>query len=166
MDIEYFNLVKYSKVLGRYALETPSHVYENLILEEYIVKEHEEMRFDLIIESMYETKLYYEYLDIILYINNIDNPLNVMSGQKILYPPKESLDSYRITIEDTEILGENKSINGNHSKVNRVDKNRADFINSNYTLNPVQSIDNKTSVDLINDRVDGASVVVYGINSN
>jgi hypothetical protein len=162
MDIEYFNLVKYSKVLGRYALETPSHVYENLILEEYIVKEHEEMRFDLIIESMYETKLYYEYLDIILYINNIDNPLNVQSGQKILYPPKDDLDSYRMVIQKTEILGDNnKNMNGNHTKVNRVDQNRADFISNNYTLNPVQSVDNQSSVKLVNN-----SVIISGLNSN
>ena len=107
MNIEYFNLVKYSNDLKRYSLETPSHVYINYVLEEYIVKDHEEMRFDLIIESMYESTLYYEYLDVILYINDIDNPLNVLSGKIILYPPKENLDSYRMVIQKTEILGDN-----------------------------------------------------------
>jgi hypothetical protein len=162
MDIEYFNLVKYSNELKRYALETPSHVYTNYVLEEYIVQEHEEMRFDLIIESMYESTLYYEYLDVILYINDIDNPLNVLPGKKILYPSKEDLDSYRMIIQKTEILGDNnKNMNGNHTKVNRVDKNRADFINNNYTLNPVQSPDNQGSVKMINN-----SVVISGLNSN
>ena len=162
MDIEYFNLVKYSNGLKRYALETPSHVYSNLALDEYIVQEHEEMRFDLIIESIYETNLYYEYLDVILYINNIDNPLNVQSGQKILYPPKDDLDSYRMVIQKTEILGDNnKNMNGNHTKVNRVDQNRADFISNNYTLNPVQYVDNQSSVKLVNN-----SVIISGLNSN
>ena len=162
MNIEYFNLVKYSNDLKRYSLETPSHVYINYVLEEYIVKDHEEMRFDLIIESMYESTLYYEYLDVILYINDIDNPLNVLSGKIILYPPKENLDSYRMVIQKTEILGDNnKNMNGNHTKVNRVDKNRADFINNNYTLNPVQSPDNQGSIKMINN-----SVVISGLNSN
>jgi hypothetical protein len=81
MDIEYFNLVKYSKVLGRYALETPSHTYNFGSLEEYIVQENEDMRFDLIMTSIYEDKMYYQYLDVILYLNNIDNPLNIRYGQ-------------------------------------------------------------------------------------
>jgi len=162
MDIEYFNLVKYSNDLKRYALETPSHVYSNYILEEYTVQDHEEMRFDLIIESIYETNLYYEYLDVILYVNNIDNPLNVLTGQKILYPRKEDLDSYRMEIQKTEILGDNnKNMNGNHTKVNRVDKNRADFINNNYTLNPVQSPDNQKSI-----KIENNNVVISGLNSN
>lgn len=163
MDIGYFNLVKYSKGLNRYALETPSHTYNFENLEEYIVQDIEEMRFDLIIKSIYEDKMYYEFLDVILYINNIDNPLNVISGQKILYPPKESLDLFRINIDSTELLGDDKNskISGNHSKVNRVDKNRADFINNNYTLNPVQSWDNQSSVTL-----DGNDLVITGLNSN
>jgi hypothetical protein len=111
---------------------------------------------------MYESTLYYEYLDVILYINDIDNPLNVLPGKKILYPSKEDLDSYRMIIQKTEILGDNnKNMNGNHTKVNRVDKNRADFINNNYTLNPVQSPDNQGSVKMINN-----SVVISGLNSN
>ena len=107
--------------------------------------------------------MYYEFLDVILYINNIDNPLNVISGQKILYPPKESLDLFRINIDSTELLGDdqNSKISGNHSKVNRVDKNRADFINNNYTLNPVQSWDNQSSVSL-----DGNDLIITGLNSN
>lgn len=162
MDIEYFNLVKYSKVLGRYALETPSHSYNFGTLEEYIVQENEDMRFDLIMTSIYEDKMYYEYLDVILYINNIDNPLNIRYGQKILYPPIQELELFRITIESTELLGEEKSnINGNHSKINRVDKNRADFINNNYTLNPVQSADNQSGVSL-----DGNNLIITGLNSN
>lgn len=162
MDINYFNLVRYSNILGRYSLETPSHTYVLRDLEEYTVQENEDMRFDLIILSIYEDKMYYEYLDVILYINNIDNPLNVRYGQKILYPSREDLDLFRIDIESTELLGDKKvNINGNHSKINRVDKNRADFINNNYTLNPVQSTDNQGSVSL-----EGNSLKITGLNSN
>jgi len=165
MDIEYFKLVKYSNTLGRYALETPSHIYENLILDTYIVQEHEEMRFDLIMESIYESSLYYEYLDVILYINSIDNPLNVLNGQVILYPSKDDLDSFRLKIQSTEFLGETPSINGNHSKVNRVDQNRIDFINNNYTLNPVQSTDNQSSIVLTNSSPGGdAMFTIKGLN--
>ena len=42
MDIGYFNLVKYSKGLNRYALETPSHTYnfENLEVNEIFLNKN------------------------------------------------------------------------------------------------------------------------------
>ena len=51
---------------------------------EYIVRKEEEMRIDLISFSIYKTT---DYADMILNLNDIDNPLNIKSGDVIYYIP-------------------------------------------------------------------------------
>jgi len=96
------------------------------------------MRMDLVIKSIYDDSFYIKDLDIILHINDIDNPLNVREGMVIFYPHVNSLDDYRHI--EVESNGSNKSVKqllGVPNKITRKDEKRKKFLDSDYSLPPV-----------------------------
>ena len=103
MNINYlYKIMKYSKSLKRFRLEDPAYIYDSTLdLSEYTVQKDEEMRLDLIIESIYGDISYYEYADILLYINGIDNPLNIRVGQKIYYPNLNNFEDLLVSPAET-----------------------------------------------------------------
>jgi hypothetical protein len=64
--------------------------YNTSALREYKVVLEDEMRVDLFFKNIYgiESSVLHLYLhdDIILYINNIDNPLSIKEGMLLRYP--------------------------------------------------------------------------------
>ena len=159
MNIECFRIFNFSNKLDRYLIETPVHIYNGLVnLQTYTVQKGEEMRLDMVIESIYGDLFYYKDADIILYINGIDNPLNIREGQVILYPPVGDLDSFRYSEEGKTPDDSIKSSLGVVNKSTRVDKNRSKFVESDYSLPPV--VLSKTEQPI---KIDANNIIVGGI---
>ena len=94
------------------------------------VSPENEMRIDLVSNSIYSTT---EYLDFILSFNDIDNPLNIMAGDTILYTDAQNIDNFRVKASQN-VDARNTLLNAN--KINKIDPNRQDFVDQNYSLPP------------------------------
>jgi hypothetical protein len=130
-------------------------------LSEYVVQSGEEMRIDLVMMSIYNTPYSLPELDVILFINNIDNPLSINKGDIILYPPIEALSSYRYEFDDSAKAGENvRKVLAVPNKTTLKDPNRKKFLENGYVLPPTVLDVAKPPV-----RVEGDKIVVGGINN-
>lgn len=114
-----------------YDLTESTFVTQNVPLYPYIVQRGEEMRIDLVSDSIFNTL---EYADILLNINNIDNPLNIKEGSIIYYSDTNVMDALRTSQPTSDTLVTSKLSNTNKST--RVDRNRKDYIEKNYSLSP------------------------------
>lgn len=162
MDITSFKYLKYNTIDEKWNLFVPSILYTNNNLSLYTVQSGEEMRIDLVVLSMYNDNYKaLDDIDIILRINNIDNPLNIIEGMELYYPPDiSSLDSYRILYDDNSNIG--KSIRDVLSKPNKTtkkDNNRKDFLENNYSLPPVVLEQSKSPI-----RLENGEIKIGGIN--
>jgi hypothetical protein len=95
----------------------------------YYVSEDEEMRIDLICNKIYQNT---DYIDIILNINMIDNPLNISAGTLLLYPAEKDIELYRVTTESQDTVSTLLNIN----KAPKTDPNRSQYIENSYSLPP------------------------------
>ena len=81
-----------------------------------------------------------EHIDIILRLNNIDNPLNIKEGMVLKYPTMGQFEFYRYSevLEDTnnETIKQ-LGVQNNPNKTTRVDPNRQNYIENDYSLSPV-----------------------------
>ena len=120
MDIKSLNeqvkRTSITKGSGLYNLFRPTIKCDNpeTKYQTYVVQREDEMRIDLIFQKMYEllpweVGPYLENIDIILTINNIDNPLNISQGMVLIYPELGSFDGFRIE-NDEESNSKKKSI--------------------------------------------------------
>jgi hypothetical protein len=130
-------------------------------MNEYIVQKGEDMRIDLVMLSMYEDPSVLEDMDIICFINDIDNPLNIFPGQKIYYPPIAQLDSYRIISNSTNSSSQVKNRLAVPNKTTRKDNNRSKYVENGYSLPPVVLNTPKAPV-----RLEGESILVGGVSKN
>ena len=123
-------------------LTTPSFLFNKNGLREYTVKREHSMRVDLILQDIYNlepdvVESYIENIDVLLYLNNIDNPLNIKEGQVLLVPSVDDFDKYRYERTNVEIEQNNikeKLVMPNKRKS---DKDRKKFKENNYSLPPV-----------------------------
>jgi len=147
MDIKSLHEgVKINPDTGLYNLFTPTFIFNNTIaLSEHIVTKDEEMRIDLIFANMYliEPSMmseYYQDIDVLLYINNIDNPLNIKEGMLLYYPAIDDIYRFRYTpsglINDTSITKQ-LGVPNTPNKATRTDKSRQNYIENDYSLSPV-----------------------------
>ena len=97
-----------------------------------------------------------EYLDLLMHINNIDNPLNIKEGAILYYPSSNKIDLYRIVEEKPQTV-QNKIINTN--KTTRKDSNREMYIKQGYSLPPV--VLEKPTEPV---RIEGDNIVIGGSN--
>ena len=98
------------------------------------------MRIDSVMLSMYpDYNAVLSDTDIILYINGIDNPLNIVEGMIIKYPRFEMLESFRIFLVDSKAAKSirNKLAVANPNKSTRKDGARQKFVENDYLLPPV-----------------------------
>jgi len=99
-------------------------------LQSHVVAPEEEMRIDLVCNNIYNST---EQVDFLLDLNDIDNPLNIMSGDNILYASITAIPEYRIkTIDNNNARA--KLLNANKSS--RRDDNRKKYLDDNYVLPP------------------------------
>ena len=163
MNIKSLENIKYDEVSKTYNIQDPSFV-NNLSVEllQYEVQLGETMRPDLIMKSIYKNSIdVLEDWDVILYINGIENPLNVKQGMVLLYPNSSKLDKFRYAIRGNELSNGEETTGEEISKVDkstRKDKKREKFVKGNYKLPPVVTDKPKQSV-----RVEGGNITIGGL---
>jgi hypothetical protein len=126
-------------------------------LEEYVVQEIEEMRIDLLFQNIYnlspsQSVNYLEHIDIILTINNIDNPLNIKKGMVIKYPDLGEIDFFRIGVP-TDLSKKRIDILGRLGKPNKqtkVDPARQKYLKNDISLPPTVNSTPKSPVTIKN----------------
>jgi hypothetical protein len=130
-------------------------------LNKYIVQRGEEMRIDLVMLSMYnEDTLVLPDIDVILFINGIDNPLNIFVGDVLYYPPQEALDGYRYVFNESSKTGQNiRNALSVPNKTTKIDSNRKKFTDDGFVLPPVVLDESKPPV-----RLEGDKIVIGGLN--
>lgn len=127
-------------------------------LRVYEVQKGEEMRIDLVMSSIYDEYTLSD-LDVILYINGIDNPLNIREGMLLSFPEIEALVGFRYYDNGGHVVSKSiKSQLGVLNKTMRKDENRKKFLDSNYSLPPTVMKESKPSV-----RISGETIFVGGI---
>jgi hypothetical protein len=146
MDIfSLYKTVKFSTIDNVYNLFEPTIVFRDDSTQEYTVTDSDEMRIDLIFQNMYNitpNSIYEELenIDIILRLNDIDNPLNIKKGMVLKYPTMGQFENYRYSevLEDTnnEVIKQ-LGVKNNPNKTTRVDPNRQNYIENDYSLSPV-----------------------------
>lgn len=145
-----YNTVKFNTTDGVYNLFEPTIIFKNDSAsidnwQEYTVTDTDEMRIDLIFQNMYNitpNSIYemLENIDIILRINNIDNPLNIKEGMVLRFPTMGQFETYRYS----EVLEQTNNdvikqlgVQNNPNKTTRVDPNRQNYIENDFSLSPV-----------------------------
>jgi len=136
---------------SKWLIEDPSFYYSTDVeLREYVVQKHEDMRIDLVMQSLYDDDTgMYQHCDIILYINDIDNPLNIREGMVLYYPTAQAMAEYRYVEEESNKL--NKTVKerlGYLNKTTRKDEKRKRFVDADYSLPPVVLKESKPGVVL------------------
>jgi hypothetical protein len=130
-----------------YDLFTITFLYDTrIILSDYTVTSYDEMRIDLVLSNMYNFDFvnldsYLGDIDVILFINNIDNPLNIKEGMILKYPSTHSdIDKFRYVLpsdmNNTSVTQQLATPNL-PNKTTRVDKTRQNYIENDYSLSPV-----------------------------
>ena len=135
-----------------------------------MVQQEDEMRIDLIFQKMYDLQSYevgpyLENIDVILTINNIDNPLNISAGMVIKYPELGSFDLFRIE-NDEESSQKKKSIMeklGKPNKKTKVDPKRKGYLNAGNALPPTVNSKPKAPVTLSNKGGNNGSFLIGGL---
>ena len=93
--------------------------------QQYEVQKGEEMRIDLVCQSIYGSL---DYIDIILNANKIDNTLNIKEGTIIIYPTG-NVDGLRYS----DIKKQNAAeVLTNTNKQQRKDNNRKKYVENQY----------------------------------
>jgi len=157
MNIKSIDDARYGN--GKWDLSFPGISNINSAVSSYTVQKDEDMRIDLVMKSIYDNNYILSDIDIILYINNIDNPLNIREGMVLYYTSEESLDNYRLGEE--EAVSKNKSVKqqlGVLNKTTRVDEKRKKFIDADYSLPPVVKQQSSPSVTF-----DSESIKIGGL---
>lgn len=140
-------------------LNVPSMKLVDVGLSTYTVQRGEDMRIDLVMKSIYDDIYTFSEIDIILYINGIDNPLNIREGMVLYYPPSEALETFRYY--ESGKVATNKSIKqrlGVLNKTTRVDEKRKKFLDANYSLPPVVLPEARPAVTM-----DEKNIIVGGL---
>lgn len=131
---------------GNYDLTQPTFKsdFTTLAYRTYEVQQGEEMRIDLICESIYNNT---DYVDILLNVNAIDNPLNVRVGTILLYPV-DSLELLRLS----DIKNQNSDqILANTNKQQRKDTNRKQYVENKLNLPPTILNERNQQYDISSD---------------
>ena len=139
MNIISLESLKYNIYTKLYNFYYPVLAYVDVKIDQslgtYIVQQGEEMRMDLVMMSIYDDASVLKSMDVLLFINNIDNPLNIMVGDIIYHPPLDVLDSYRYTFEPSSRAGENvRKALAVPNKTTKKDGNRRKFVEIFYFL--------------------------------
>jgi hypothetical protein len=162
MNIKSINNLKYNTVTKTYNIYYPQLLFRPTTdLNVYYVQKYEAMRIDLVMLSMYQNDPYVlEHIDVILFINGIDNPLNILEGDVLYFPEIQNLDSWRFSFEPTSKSGANiRKALSVPNKTTRIDSNRKKFLENAYSLPPVVLSESKPPV-----RLEDGKIVIGGVN--
>ena len=124
------------------------------------VEEQHEMRVDLLFRDMYnlqpnEANIYLGNIDVILSINNIDNPLNIKKGMILKFPRIDEFPNFRVSPDGDPFNKKNNTSVRDKltfpNKKTRKDGSRENFKDSGYSLPPVVLRKPKKPVNIIRD---------------
>ena len=118
-----------------YDLFEPTFEYRyDIPLGRYQVPQDKFMRIDLVCDDLYDGT---NYVDKILNINSIDNPLNIKEDDVILYPNLEKFIDYdyKSTQKNVNKKGTQQNLLS-PNKGTRKDSSRQLYVENNYTLPP------------------------------
>ena len=154
----------------------PSFIYSQFDIPQVVsyktivVEEWHEMRIDLLFMDMYqlEPNAVFDYLsdiDVILAINNIDNPLNIRKGMILRYP---STDMERLRVKTGTESFERKENNIISklvvpNKSTRKDSSREKFKESGYSLPPTILSKPKDPVRILDNNPNFSTISVGGL---
>ena len=152
MNIKSFDDVRW--VNNKWDLNVPSFKMIQPSLASYIVQRGEDMRIDLVMKSIYDDIYNFKDIDILLYINNIDNPLNIREGMILYYPESSAFEGYRFYEEVSAAVKKSvKQSLGVLNKTTRVDEKRKKFLDSDYSLPPVDLQESRPSVTMDDNKI-------------
>jgi hypothetical protein len=145
MDIKILNeFVRFDEELDLFDLAQPYMIIRNDVpLSQIEIEEWHEMRPDLIFRDMYDIidvnqiGVYLGNIDIILFLNDIDNPLNIKKGMTLVYPTSfDDFDKFRFTEDtDSDVLSVKERLVV-PNKTTKKDKNREKFKENGFLLPP------------------------------
>lgn len=151
MDIISINeFIRFDDDLDLFDLFKPTLIYlddvpgTEINYKSFVVEEYHEMRIDLVFKEMYdfeptEVGIYLGNIDIICFINDIDNPLNIKRGMVLRYPSLEDFDKFRFN-EDKDSFSKKEDVKSRlvvPNKSTRKDKSREKFKENGFSLPPV-----------------------------
>ena len=145
-----------NRIINGWDIYAPSFIKSSDVtqLNVYEVQKGEDMRIDLVMMSIYDDPYLLKDLDVILYINDIDNPLNIREGMMIYYPDRESLEGFRYYENNDETTSKSiKQKLGVLNKTTRKDENRKKFLDANYSLPPTVNRETKPAVTISNGNI-------------
>lgn len=112
----------------------------------YVTEDEDSMRLDIICNKIYGNT---DNIDFLMFLNDIVNPLTIVSGQSIYYATADTIANYQV---EPDVLTNVKNQLINISKAKRVDKNRSDYQQTN-NLPPTISTGNTTPIQFENNQV-------------
>lgn len=131
-----------------YNLFSRTFTYKNLVSNKVTnVSEEQMMRLDLICQNVYAND---SYVDILCSVNNIDNPLNIMEGDRIFCPDSELITSYRL---------DEVGISNTPMEINKADKssfndpNRKKYVTENFNITPTSTVEPQDPVKFTDDGI-------------
>ena len=144
MDIKVLNeFVRFDEDLDLFDITQSYLVLRNDVsFSEIEVEEWHEMRVDLLFRDMYnlepfEIGVYLGNIDIILFVNNIDNPLNIKRGMTLRFPSSlEDFDKFRFTEDPSSDRLSVKERLVVPNKSTKKDKSREKFKENGFSLPP------------------------------
>jgi hypothetical protein len=151
MDIKSINeFIRFDNELDLYNLVEPTLIYlddvpgVDVTYKNFLVEEYHEMRIDLLFRDMYELEpnevgVYLGNIDIICFINDIDNPINIVKGMLLRYPSIEDFDKFRFS-DDQDNFNKKQDVRSKlvvPNKSTRKDKDRQKFKENGFSLPPV-----------------------------
>jgi len=152
MNIKSFDDIRWAN--NKWDLNVPSFKMIQPALASYTVQRGEDMRIDLVMKSIYDDIYNFKDIDILLYINNIDNPLNVREGMILYYPELSAFEGYRFYEEVSAAVKKSvKQSLGVLNKTTRVDEKRKKFLDSDYSLPPVVLQESRPSVTMDDNKI-------------
>jgi hypothetical protein len=119
---------------------------KNIAQNTYTVTSDDEMRIDLILQNIYDLDAnvvysYLENIDILLRLNDIDNPLDIRAGMELIYPEIGKFEDFRYSYanEDNPDVNVTKQLGVANlpNKKTKIDPSRQQFIENDYSLPPV-----------------------------
>jgi hypothetical protein len=162
MDIYSLSQLNYNQTTKLFNIYYPQFIYTRKeTLNKYIVQSGEEMRIDLVMLSMYnDDDSVLRNIDVILFINGIDNPLNIFVDDVLYYPEQPTLDDYRYVFTEGSKAGQNiRRALSVPNKTTKIDKNRKKFTDDGFLLPPVVLDETKPPV-----RLENGNIVIGGLN--
>ena len=152
MNIKSFDDIRWTN--NKWNLNVPSFKMIQPSLASYTVQRGEDMRIDLVMKSIYDDIYNFKDIDILLYINNIDNPLNIREGMILYYPESSAFEGYRFYEEVSAAVKKSvKQSLGVLNKTTRVDEKRKKFLDSDYSLPPVVLQESRPSVTMDDNKI-------------